>query len=328
MLQAVIRGAQTAWNEPSDGRPTGLLLSKAGPSRRARGRGRPRGPRDPRGRRSAGAGRPARGRPPSVARLSMTLVTPPRRGRVHDQPRRGLDPARGLAVGDVEGEEAAEARVAHGLDPGWPRSRSASRAAVAVWRATRTSSVFRPRSRSQRGSGAATMPVTVRKRRSSSAAVLVPADDRAEQGVVVAGEVLRRAVQRRSRRRARAAAGAPASRRSSRRRRGRDARPRLRGRASSGTGSTAPRARRAARRRAAAPVWSNSTQRRPQRSSVLEGDARAEVAALGERDRVARLQQREHERRRRAGCPTGRAARAPPSSSPSARSASATVGLP
>ena len=49
------------------------------------------------------------------------------------------------------------------------------------------------------------------------------------------------------------------------------------------------------------PVWSNSTCFRPQRSKTPEHRRRPEVAALGDRDRVARAEQSEHDGGRRAG---------------------------
>ena len=55
-----------------------------------------------------------------------------------------------------------------------------------------------------------------------------------------------------------------------------------------------------------APVWSNSTTFSPQRASAVEEPAGAEVRAVGERDRRAGLEQRERERRRRAGVPDGK----------------------
>ena len=155
----------------SDGRPTRPTLSTGWvlvevavrPSRAAaRSAQRASGSSRPTLRRS----RPAGTRSPSQrARLSITLVTPPSDvaftiTRVAVSTRRAV-----VAVGDVEREEAAEPGPAHRLDRRDAlRRRSASTAADAVWRCTRTSSVFRPRSSSQAGSGAATMPVTVRKR--------------------------------------------------------------------------------------------------------------------------------------------------------------------
>ena len=116
---------------------------------------------------------------------------------VRDQLRRRLDAARGLGVGDVEGEEAAEPGIAdRRRRPGATRRRSAIALALAVWRATRTSSVSSPRRRSQAVSAAGTGPVRDRNSSSRAASSGSLADDGADERVVVPGEVLRRRVDR------------------------------------------------------------------------------------------------------------------------------------
>src|SRR5437763_1018753 len=62
------------------------------------------------------------------------------RGRVDDRARRGLDAARRLAVGHVEGDQAAEARVAHRPDrwglgePVWSNSTCRSPQRSSAWK--------------------------------------------------------------------------------------------------------------------------------------------------------------------------------------------------
>ena len=185
--------------------------------------------------------------------------------------------------------------------PGATRGARRGRRAVAVWRSTRTRSVFRPREQQPGDVGRADGARALAEAPEPLVVVGAARHDRADERVVVAGEVLGAAVEREVRacssgrrwtgvaavesQTTRAGCAAAASRSGI-------VRSGFAG-ASSQTSWTPS---------GGGPVWSNSTWRRPQRSSSLEHHARAEVGALGERDRVAGLQQREHERGRGGGC--------------------------
>ena len=178
---------------------------------------------------------------------------------------------------------------------GCARKRSASSAAVSVCRAMRTSSVFRPRSSSHAGSGAATMPVRVRNARSSSTSRPTTAPSSASWWPPRYFVTL---------------CSAKSAPRSSGRRwtgvrrrvdddgRGRGRGLEVRHRLERVRRSLEPDELHAFRRRAGlveldvleAPL-----------AECLERDAGAEVAALGERDRVPRLQERQDQ----CGCRAG-----------------------
>ena len=211
--------------------------------------------------------RPAGTRSPSQReRDSIVEVTPPRLvafaiNRVVVSTRRAASPS-----ATSNEMSAAEARIADDLDGGWSRRRSAISRAVSVWRATRTSSVCSPRRSSQAASGAATMPVRVRNSRSRVGVCRVAAHERADQGVVVPGQALRRGVERDV-----AAALEWAQMHGRSRRRVADDGRRVCGR-SLEVRHRQERVRRRldpdeSRPPEAGPVWSNSTCRRPQRSS-------------------------------------------------------------
>ena len=70
------------------------------------------------------------------------------------------------------------------------------------------------------------------------------------------------------------------------------------------------------RRQAVPPVWSNSTKRRPQRSSVRKSQPVPKYAPWARSRSSARADEREHERRRRARPGGGKSSASPPSSSP------------
>ena len=232
------------WKEPSDGRPkadrvhTWVRRERAGEvlpeglesSRPTLSRSRPGGTRSPSQRARLSMDDSSRRRAQvafSIRRVEVSTRGPPRRRRRRTRAgRRSRDSARSRPPG---GRARRCGEVAGGL--AICRSHAHARASSG-----RGAGARRRRARRRSAVRRAELRAAVGGRR-------IAADDGAEQRVVVAGEVLRRAVERRSRRRARAAAGRSASRRSSRRRPAPGARPRPRGRASSGTGSTAPRAR-------------------------------------------------------------------------------------
>ncbi len=162
---------------------------------RAPARGRSTARRRPRARPRAEEGPEEHGSPSQRARASMREVTPPRLVMFAIERGRGLDPARGVGVGDVEREEAAEARVANdrhrrvpaeALDDvlrrrGLPREAHLQRLETAEDEPCGVG----------RGHGAGARPELQESRRVLGAA----ADERADEGVVVSGEVLRRRVE-------------------------------------------------------------------------------------------------------------------------------------
>ena len=209
--------------------------------------------------------------------------------------------------------------------PGAPPACARARAAVSVCRSTRNGE--RPQAAEQeparvrRGDD----PERAAELCESRGALFVAGDDDAEQDVVVAREVLRRAVEHE--------VGAVLQRAEVHRRGDgrvdddgrRRARRRPRGRASSGTGSTAPRARRAATPSGGGPVWSNSTTFTPQRSSAAKSrpvpkyaPAASAIVVPGSSSASASAVV--------APAPDGNSSACPPSSSPSACSAATPVG--
>ena len=131
---------------------------------------------------------------PAGARLEHRLRAAEAR-RVDDQPRPRLDPRAPLRRRRRRTRAARRSPDSARLlsRDGRPAGAQA-RVAVSVCRRTRTSSVRRPRSSSQHGSGAATIPVLERNVEQPLRVLLARAHDRAEQHVRVAAEVLRRAV--------------------------------------------------------------------------------------------------------------------------------------
>ena len=229
----------------------------------------------------------ARGRPPSGG-ATRSVVDAAEARRVLDHAGSPSRPARWVGVGDVEGEQPAEAGVADGLDRRMARAGARPRTGrVSVWRSTRTRRVFSPRGRSAATSGAARSAGALAEAPEPLVAVrVVAADDRAGERVGVAGQVLRRqwsdevgAVLQRPQVDGRSGGrvdddAAPGGRRPPR------------GRASSGTGSTAPPARSGRRRRAAGRSGRTRRPEPPAPSASRSMHAGAEVAARGERDRV------------------------------------------
>ena len=182
------------------------------------------------------------------------------------------------AVGDVEGDQPAEARVAdaqHGRVLLEPRARSRARLGLAAHaQLERAQPAQQGGRRVGRGREAESQARVVERFRALGVARHGAPSSAFEWPV----EVLRRRVH--------ADVGALVERaqEDGRRdgrvadRRGPDARERPPSRASSATGSRAPRARARRRRRAAAPVWSNSTTSSPQRLELAQRHAGAEVA--------------------------------------------------
>ena len=213
---------------------------------------------------------------------------------------RRLDLPRRLGIGDVEGEEAAETRVADGLDRrmrAQPLGEEGGGLGLA------------PHAKLEGLQAAQQEPGRIRRGDDAGAAAerpqllgrgAVAADHGAEQRVVVAGEVLRRAVHDE--------VGAVLERTQvDGRRDGRvdDHRRRV------GGSRFEIRHREVRVGRRLQPDELDTLRRRPglvelddaepPRRERGEGDAGAVVPAAGERDRVARLEQRQGERRRRTG---------------------------
>ena len=233
---------------------------------------------------------------------------------------------RRVGVGHVEGEKTAEARVADRLDrrvrlEALGEDRGGLRLAREPHLERREAAQDEPRDvgRGDRSRARAEL--------AQAGCVLGPtAHDDPGERVVVAGEELRRRVHDE-------VAAVLQGPQVERRRRGRSRRrperrrpsPR-RSRASSGTGSTAPRARRGRRRRAASPAGRTRRGARPSARAPRRGrpcrstrPRRARWSAPGWRSARTRLVI--------AAEPDAKRSASPPSSSPSARSASATVGL-
>ena len=263
---------------------------------RGRPRARPTSSR-PTDRRSSPSGT----RSPSQRwRDSMSECDAAQARRVRDHARRRLDASRGVAVGDVERHQPAEAGIAHDRHaPGARRAGARARARSRSGARRGTASVCRLRSSSQHGSGAATMPVVVAELAQARGVLLALAHDGAEEHVVVPAEVLRRAVEDE--------VGAVLERAQVDRRRGGrvdDDRRRMRG-CGLEVGHRQERVRRRlepdelhAVRRCAGLVELDDVQ--PPALERREEAAGAEVRAVGERDRRAGLEQRERERGRRA----------------------------
>ena len=95
-------------------------------------------------------------------------------------------------------------------------------------------------------------------------------------------------------------------------RRGPGVPPPLRGRGTSSNGFDGASSQTRSAPSGGGPVWSNSTNRSPQRSSSRSSTPVPKYAPRGNRDRRARLEQAEHDRRRRRRRPTRRAARGRP----------------
>ena len=96
-------------------------------------------------------------------RASSLERVPPRLVALTIAAHRALDATCGLAVGHVEADQEREARVAHrGRPPGAPRAARRASRALASWRSRRASSVSSPRSTSQAVSAGATMPASRR----------------------------------------------------------------------------------------------------------------------------------------------------------------------
>ena len=245
--------------------------------------------------------RPGGTRSPSQrARLSMTESTPPRLVAFAITPQGRLDLSRGLGVRHVEREQPAEARVAHDLDRRVvaqplrehlrggrdPLHAHSKRLEAAEQQPARIRCGDDPRERAE-----LPQPVRVLGR---------PADDRAEKDVVVAAEVLGRAVHRE--------VGAVLER------------PQVDGRRGRRVDDHARRVRRSRlevghrQERVRGRLQEDevgAVRRRPglveldvAQAPLLEPGEEAagpEVGALGEGDRLPRLEQREHQRRDRAG---------------------------
>ncbi len=75
------------------------------------------------------------------------------------------------------------------------------------------------------------------------------------------------------------------------------------------------------------PVWSNSTLSIAPARELVEHRAGSVVGALGERDGLSGREQREDDATCTRPCPEAKRSASPPSSRPSCRSASASVGL-